>query len=69
MSSGVKLRAMKLVTKLIASLRPAPKTPEEIETEQEAEQIRDEMNTVRLSTRSLAGTNYQTERASKDQEL
>ncbi len=60
---------MKLVTKLIASLRPAPKTPEEIETEQEAEQIRDEMNTVRLSTRSLAGTNYQTERASKDQEL
>ena len=69
MSSGVKLRAMKLVTKLIASLRPAPKTPEEIETEHEAEQIRDEMNTVRLSTRSLAGTNYQTERASKDQEL
>jgi hypothetical protein len=60
---------MNVFTKLIASLRPAPKTPAEIETEQEAEQIRDEMNTVRLSTRSLAGTNYQTERASKNQEL
>jgi hypothetical protein len=56
---------MNVLTRLIGWLRPAPKTPEEIETEQEAEQLHEEMNTVRLSTRSLAGMNYQTDRASK----
>ena len=54
---------MNLFTKLIAWFRPAPKTPEEIEATQEAEQIRDEMESVRLSSRSIAGSNYGSGRA------
>ena len=54
---------MNLFTKLITWFRPAPKTPEEIEATQEAEQIRDEMESVRLSSRSIAGSNYGSGRA------
>jgi hypothetical protein len=60
---------MSLFTRLIAWVRPAPKTPEEIEAAQEAEQIRAEMETTRLSQRSMAGGNYHTQRGSKHQEL
>lgn len=60
-----KLGAMNPFTRLISWLRPAPKTPEEIEATQEAEQIREEMKSVRASARSLAGMPYQPDRSSK----
>jgi len=37
---------------------------EELEAEQEAVRLHDEMETTRLSQRSLAGSNYETRRAS-----
>jgi len=49
---------------VVAWFRPAPKSAEELEAEQEAVQLHDEMETTRLSQRSLAGSNYETRRAS-----
>ena len=49
--------------RLIAWFRPSPKTPEELQTEQDAARMHDEMETTRLSQRSLAGSNYETRRA------
>ena len=50
--------------RLIAWFRPSPKTPEELQTEQDAARMHDEMETTRLSQRSLAGSNYETRRGS-----
>ena len=50
--------------RLIAWFRPAPKTAEELQAEQDAAQMHDEMETSRLSQRSLAGSNYETRRGS-----
>jgi hypothetical protein len=51
-------------TRVIAWFRPAPKTAEELQAEQDAAQMHDEMETTRLSQRSLAGSNYETRRGS-----
>ena len=51
-------------TRLIAWFRPAPKTTEELQAEQDAARMHDEMETTRLSQRSLAGSNYETRRGS-----
>jgi hypothetical protein len=51
-------------TRLIAWFRPAPKTAEELQAEQEGARMHDEMETTRLSQRSLAGSNYETRRGS-----
>jgi hypothetical protein len=55
---------MNVFTRVVAWFRPAPKSAEELEAEQEAVQLHDEMETTRLSQRSLAGSNYETRRAS-----
>jgi len=55
---------MNVFTRVVAWLRPAPKSAEELEAEQEAVRLHDEMETTRLSQRSLAGSNYETRRAS-----
>jgi hypothetical protein len=55
---------MNVFTRVVASFRPAPKSAEELEAEQEAARLHDEMETTRLSQRSLAGSNYETRRAS-----
>jgi hypothetical protein len=49
---------------VVAWFRPAPKSAEELEAEQEAVRLHDEMETTRLSRRSLAGSNYETRCAS-----
>ncbi len=45
--------------------RREPKTPEDLEAEAEAHRIRDEMETARLSQRSMAGQNYQSGRGTR----
>jgi hypothetical protein len=55
---------MNVFTRVVAWFRPAPKSAEELEAEQEAARLHDEMETTRLSQRSLAGSNYETRRAS-----
>jgi hypothetical protein len=50
--------------RLIAWFRPAPKTVEELQAEEDAARMHDEMETTRLSQRSLAGSNYETRRGS-----
>lgn len=54
-------QSMNLLTRLLAWLRPAP---EELKAEQDAARMHDEMETTRLSQRSLAGSNYETRRGS-----
>ena len=55
-----------LLKKLLEAIRPAPKTAEDIAAEAEAKQLRDQMETVRLSQRSgSAGENYQSGRGSR----
>ena len=53
---------MNIWRKLVEALRPTPKTAEEIAARAEAERLRDEMQTQRLSQRSTAGENYQSGR-------
>lgn len=55
---------MNVFTRVVAWFRPAPKSAEELEAEREAVRLHDEMETTRLSQRSLAGSNYETRRAS-----
>ena len=55
---------MNVFTRVVAWFRPAPKSAEELEAEQEAVRLHDEMETTRLSQRSLAGSNYEIRRAS-----
>ena len=55
---------MNAFTRFIAWLRPAPKTAEEIEAAEEAARMHEEMETIRLSQRSMAGSNYETRRGS-----
>ena len=57
---------MSLLTKLLAAIRPAPQTPEDIAAEVEAKRLADQIETTRLSQRSgSAGENYQSGRATK----
>jgi hypothetical protein len=55
---------MSVFTRMVAWFRPAPKTAEELEAEQQAAQLREEMKTTRLSQESMAGSNYETRRGS-----
>ena len=59
------VRQMNPLRKLIAALRPGPPTPEELEARAEAQQIRDQMETIRVSQRSGAGENYQSGRGQR----
>ena len=55
-----------LLKRLFAAVRPTPKTMEDVAAEAEAKQLRDQMETVRLSQRSgSAGENYQSGRGSR----
>jgi hypothetical protein len=56
---------MNPLARLFAWLRPTPKTPEEVEAAHEAERIRSELETIRVSQRSMAGQNYQSGRGSR----
>jgi hypothetical protein len=55
---------MKLLRRLLDSLRPTPRSPEDLEAEVEAKRIQDQNLDVRLSQRSGAGENYQSGRGS-----
>ena len=55
---------MNAFTRFIAWFRPAPKTAEEIEAAEEAGRMHEEIETIRLSQRSMAGSNYETRRGS-----
>ena len=55
---------MNAFTRFIAWFRPAPKTAEEIEAAEEAARMHEEMETIRLGQRSIAGSNYETRRSS-----
>ena len=59
------LRRMNPLKKLLAVLSPTPKTPEDLEARAEAQQIRDQMETIRVSQRSGAGENYQSGRGQR----
>jgi hypothetical protein len=53
------------LARLIGWLRPRPKTAEELAAAREAEAIRGEMETIRVSQLSGAGENYQSGRGSR----
>ena len=55
---------MNAFTRFIAWFRPAPKTAEELQAERDSARMHDEMETTRLSQRSMAGSNYETRRGS-----
>jgi hypothetical protein len=57
---------MNPLTLIISWIKPTPKSAEEIEAEQEASRLQDEMETIRLSQRSTAGSIYQSGRGSGD---
>jgi hypothetical protein len=54
--------------RIMAWLKPGPKSPEEIEAEQEADRVQAEMKTIRLSQESSAGSIYQSGRGSGHEE-
>jgi len=56
---------MNPLRRLIDAFKPRPRTAEDLEAAQEAERIRYEMETIRLSQRSQAGQNYQSGRGSR----
>ena len=56
---------MIIFTKLRDLVTPRPKTPEELAARAEAQHLRDEMETVRLSQRSGGGANYQSGRGTR----
>jgi hypothetical protein len=47
------------IARLVALLKPQPKTPEEVAAAQEAAGLRDELETIRVSQRWMSGQNYQ----------
>ena len=55
---------MKILRKIVDAINPTPKSPEDLAAQAEAERVRDEMETIRLSQRSAAGENYQSGRGS-----
>jgi len=50
------------LARLIAWLRPPPKSAEDVAAEQEAARIRAEMNTICTSTRAPRGEYYEAQR-------
>ena len=57
--------SMNPLRRIAAWLRPSIKTPEDVEAAQEAARIRSEMETIRISQRSMVGENYQSGRGSR----
>jgi hypothetical protein len=55
---------MSLLQQLRDALRRSPPTAEDLEAAAEAQRLRAEMETIRLSQRSTAGENYQSGRGS-----
>jgi hypothetical protein len=55
---------VQLVSRIVAWLKPAPTSPEEIEAEHEAARVQAEQEAIRLSQRSSAGSIYQSGRGS-----
>jgi hypothetical protein len=55
---------MSLLQQLRDALRRSPPTAEDLEAAAEAQRLRAEMETIRLSQRSAAGENYQSGRGS-----
>lgn len=57
---------MNPIRRIVAWFRPKPESPEELLEKENASRMRDEMESIRLSTLSgSAAENYQTGRASK----
>jgi hypothetical protein len=50
--------------RILAWLKPAPKTPEELEADQEAARLRAEMETIKDSALGSAAGMYQSQRGS-----
>ena len=59
----VNIGVMNMLARLIAWLRPAPQSPDEVAALREAARIRDEMKTTRASTRAPAGEYYEAQRS------
>lgn len=55
---------MNPLRRVVDWLKPPAKTPEDLEAAREAIRIRDEMETIRISQRSMQGENYQSGRGS-----
>jgi hypothetical protein len=55
---------MNLLRRLLESLSPTARSPEDLEAEVESKRIQDQNLDVRLSQRSGAGENYQSGRGS-----
>jgi len=56
---------MNPLRKLLDGIKPSPKSADDIAARAEADRLRSEMETIRLSQRSGAGENYQSGRGSK----
>jgi len=56
---------MKMLRRLLGSLRPKPETPEELAAQADSDRLRDELETIKLSQRSTAGENYQSGRGTR----
>ncbi len=56
---------MNPLRRVVDWLKPPAKTPEDLEAAREAIRIRDEMETIRISQRSMQGENYQSGRGSR----
>jgi hypothetical protein len=53
---------MSIVQKLRDALKRRPPSEEDLEAKAEAQRVRDELETIRVSQRSGAGSNYQSGR-------
>jgi hypothetical protein len=58
---------MSVLQRLRELLKPTPKSPEDIAAAAEAARLHDDLETARLSQRSMAGANYQSGRDSHHQ--
>jgi hypothetical protein len=54
-----------LLRRLVDRFKTSSKSPEDLEAEQEAAKLRYEMETIRVSQRSMVGQNYQSGRRSQ----
>ena len=52
---------MNAVARLIAWIRPKPKTPEEVAAKQDAARVRDEMKSTQIGARSDPMQNYESQ--------
>ncbi len=59
---------MNPMTRILAWLKPAPKTPEELAAQQEAARLRAEIETIKDTALGSAGGMYQSQRGSGHRE-